>query len=149
MLFRYQPFTAPLPVVSLGGRPDRPRPVVFLSVIGPAGTHGDEGHIDTGADDTVFEERVASLIGIDLTNAPVRTASGVGLVPSTVRYAQVTLRLTDGTEFREWPAWVGFTSARLKQPLLGYAGFLRFFTATFDGERERVELAVNGLYPGA
>jgi hypothetical protein len=43
---------------------------------------------------------------------------------------------------------VGFTSCRLRHALLGFAGFLEFFTATFHGDREEVELAVNGLYPG-
>lgn len=71
------------------------------------------------------------------------------MVQHTIRYAQVTLRLTDGTEFREWPAWVGFTSARLKRPLLGFAGFLQFFTATFFGDREQLELATNPLDPGS
>jgi hypothetical protein len=33
--------------------------------------------------------------------------------------------------------------------LLGFAGFLQFFTATFRGDREEVELAVNVLYPGS
>lgn len=51
-------------------------------------------------------------------------------------------------EFREWEAWAGFTAARMRQPLLGFAGFLQYFTATFDGEGEKLELAVNRLYPG-
>jgi hypothetical protein len=29
----------------------------------------------------------------------------------------------------------------------GFAGFFQFFTATFDGDREHVELTVNALYP--
>jgi hypothetical protein len=70
-----------------------------------------------------------------LTNAPVR-------------YAQVSLRVTDGRERREWAAWAGFTPAKLLSPLLGFAGFLQFFTATFHGDREQVELTVNSLYPG-
>jgi hypothetical protein len=65
-----------------------------------------------------------------------------------VRYASVTLRITDGVEFREWPAVVGFASGNLTRPLLGFAGFLQFFTATFHGDREEVELTVNPLYPG-
>ena len=65
-----------------------------------------------------------------------------------VRYAAVELRLTDGREFRRWPAWVGFTAARLNQPLLGFAGCLQFFGAYFRGDREEVELEVNALYPG-
>jgi hypothetical protein len=58
------------------------------------------------------------------------------------------LKIADLREQREWRAWVGFTSVPLKYPLLGFAGFLQFFTATFDGEREQLELTVNNLYPG-
>jgi hypothetical protein len=32
--------------------------------------------------------------------------------------------------------------------LYGFAGFLQFFTAKFEGDREEVELTVNSLYPG-
>lgn len=70
----------------------------------------------------------------------------MGRVP--IRYAKVKLRLTDGIEFREWTGWVGFTSAALHYPILGFAGVLQFFTTTFHGDREEVELAVNRLYPG-
>jgi hypothetical protein len=44
--------------------------------------------------------------------------------------------------------WLGFTSAPLRQSLLGYAGFLQFFTATFYGDTEQVELTINSLYTG-
>jgi hypothetical protein len=43
---------------------------------------------------------------------------------------------------------VGFTPVRLNRALLGFAGCLQFFTATFHGDREEVELTVNSLYPG-
>jgi hypothetical protein len=43
---------------------------------------------------------------------------------------------------------VAFTSARIAHPALGYAGFLQFFDATFRGQAEEVELAVNPSYPG-
>jgi hypothetical protein len=119
-----------------------------VSVLGPGGSKVHRGLLDTGADDTVFPQDVADDAGIDLTNAPSETFSGVGGLPYTVRYTQVTLRITDGHEFREWPAWVGFTTATMKQGLLGFAGFLQFFTATFHGDREQVELTVNPLYPG-
>jgi len=95
----------------------------------------------------VFPERLAALVGLDLTNAPTGQCTTAGLVHLTVRYAQVTLRLTDGVERREWPAWVGF-SPKIQRPLFGFAGFLQFFTATFHGDREQVELTVNSLYPG-
>jgi hypothetical protein len=60
----------------------------------------------------------------------------------------VTLRLTDGIEFREWPARVGFTQIPLRRALLGFAGVLQFFYALFDGEMEQVELTINANYPG-
>ena len=60
----------------------------------------------------------------------------------------MTLRLTDGREFRKWPAAVGFTPARLAYPMLAFAGCLQYFSATFHGDREEVELTVNSLYPG-
>lgn len=148
MHFPYESFPVPTPVVSLGGRTARPKPVVPTTLIGPTGSHFDRCFLDTGADDTVFPEYLAAKLGIDLTNAPARSATGVGMTPYLIRYAEVILRVTDGTEFREWPAWVGFTPAALRRPLLGFAGCLQFFTAAFDGEREQVTLAVTARYPG-
>jgi hypothetical protein len=146
--FPYKPFFIGHPLWPLAGRRDRPRPTLVASVIGPTGTAVEEGFLDTGADDTVFPEHVATKIGLDLTNAPIGTVSGVGAAFGVLSYAEVTLRITDGREFCEWPARVGFTPASLKRSLLGFAGFLQFFRACFDGEREEVELTTNGRYPG-
>ena len=109
----------------------------------------DRALLDTAADDTVFPDAAAVTAGVDLTNAPLGEASGIGGAPVLVRYAVVELRLTDGIEYRRWTAWVGFTAARLKQPLLGFAGCLQFFGANFRGDREEVELEVNTVYPGS
>jgi hypothetical protein len=146
--YGYYPFRLGQPVVSLAGRWVRPRPLASVTLIGPSGSLLREGLLDTGADDTVFPESWAAAIGVDLTIAPVGQASGVGLVAVPIRYAQVTLRMAQRTEHREWTAWVGFTPAPLRRPLLGFAGVLQFFTATFHGDREEVELAVNSLYRG-
>lgn len=148
LLFRYTIIAVPHAVVPLGGRWSRPRPFIPVGVIGPANTSAVDGYLDTGADDTIFPEGLAKYIGVDLSNAPVGRLTTATLANSPVRYAQVTLRVTDGKEHREWPAWVGFTPAKLQSPLLGFAGFLQFFTAAFRGDREEVELTVNSLYPG-
>jgi hypothetical protein len=148
LVFPYHRFPVRQPLVSLGGRRERPRPVITVTLIGPAGTRVTAGLLDTGADDTIFPERFASDIGIDLTNAPTASGAGTGLHPLTLRYASITLRIADKNEQREWSALVGFTSTPLRQPLLGYAGFLQFFTATFYGDREEAELTINALYPG-
>ncbi len=146
--YSYSPYVAPNPVISLGGRAERPRPVIPVALIGPGGSVSRDGLLDTGADDTVFPAAEATLLGLDLSTAPTGIASGVGTIPYPVRYARVRLRITDGQERREWEAWVGFTAARLRRPLLGYAGFLQFFGANFLEDAEVVELTVNGKYPG-
>jgi hypothetical protein len=149
LIFPYTTFPTPNPICTLHGRQSRPRPVIFVAVIGPNGTSVEKGLLDVGADDTVFPDLVATDVGIDLSQAPTGGASGVGPMSAVVlRYAEVMLRISDGHEHREWPARVGFTSAPLHRPLLGFAGFLQFFSATFHGDREIAELTVNGSYPG-
>lgn len=148
LLFHYKIVPVPRAVQALGGRWSRPRPMIIVSVIGPANTLPTEGLLDTGSDDTIFPESLAHLLGVDLTNAPVGQLTTATLSNAPVRYAQVLLRITDGKEQREWPAWVGFTPVKLQSPLLGFAGFLQYYTATFRGDREEVELTVNSLYPG-
>jgi hypothetical protein len=119
-----------------------------VAVIGPADTRIRIAHLDQGSDDTVFSEALAAQIGLDLTNAPRGSGSVVGGQKIALRYAEVTLRITDGREQREWPARVGFTSTFLSHPLLGFGGFLQFFDALFRGDHEDFELTVNSLYPG-
>ena len=148
LCFPYKRWPSPRPVTPLGGRWVRPRPVVSVTLVGPKGSRVQQALLDTGADDCVFSESLAAQIGVDLTNAPAGSATGVGAGPIAVRYAPVALRLTDGREFREWQGWVGFTAARLAVSLLGFAGCLQFFGAHFRGDREEVELTVNALYPG-
>jgi predicted aspartyl protease len=123
--------------------------MIPVTVIGPSDTRLVTALLDTGADDTIFPEALATRIGVDLSGAPAGTGSGYGMHSGAVRYAEVTLRIADNNERREWQAWVGFTATPLRQPLLGYAGFLQFFDATFRGELEEVELAINGSYRGS
>ena len=149
LVFPYQLRTSPRPVAPLGGRWVRPRPIVTVALLGPAGNRAHPALLDTGADDSVFPESLAARIGIDLANAPTGSVSGLGAGSVALRYAQVTLRLTDGREFREWQGWVGFTAAPLSLSVLGFAGCLQFFGAYFHGDREEVELEANSLYPGS
>jgi hypothetical protein len=148
MRFSYKHIPIRSTALALGGRWVRPRPIISVTLIGPSDSRLREGLLDSGADDTIFPQSLAALLGIDLGNAPVGWASTATLTNVPLRYARVSLRITDGREQRDWPAWVGFTSAKLHHPLLGFAGFLQFFTATFHGDREQVELTVNSLYPG-
>ncbi|SRR5579883_455549 len=148
LVFPYRLKSVNQPILTLGGRWSRPRPLIIVSIIGASSTRVTLGLLDTGADDTVFPQHLAAPLGIDLSNAPIGYMRTANLGRAPVRYAQVRLRITDGVEQRDWPVWVGFTPVPLNQPLLGFAGFLQFFTATFHGDYEKVELTVNSLYPG-
>jgi predicted aspartyl protease len=147
MKFKYRRIRIRRPAPALGGSLFRPRPLVTVTLLSTGGFDVQDALLDTGADDTVFPEKVANNLGLDLSNAPFGEASGTGSATIRLRFAPVQVRLTDGHEFREWPAVVGF-SAHLKQPLLGFAGFLQYFTATFRNDLEEVELIVNSTYPG-
>jgi hypothetical protein len=149
LLSKYVHLRMRSPAIALGGQATRPKPLVPITLLGAVNTRVIQGLLDTAADDTVFPESLATLLGIDLSNAPEAEASGIGGLPAArLRFAQVTLRLATPGEQREWPAMVSFTASRLRFPLLGFAGVLQFFDADFRGEREEVELTINSLYPG-
>jgi hypothetical protein len=148
LVFPYKRYRVSRPLPWLQGRDERPRPTILVTLIGPRNTHVERALLNTGADDTLFPDWVAARLGIPLDSAPTGSGAGVGRQPLSIRYAEATLRVTDNNEQREWRGWVGFTSSPLNQPLLGYAGFLQYFTATFYGDREEVELTINGSYPG-
>lgn len=148
LLFPYRRLPSAAPIVPLGGRMERPRTLIDVTLIGPSATHVMTALLDNGADDTVFPASLASRLGLDLSAAPLHTLTGISGPPAPVAYAQLHLRITDGVEFREWLAWVGFTTARMAYPTLGYSGFLQYFDALFRGHLEEIELAVNAAYPG-
>ena len=63
-----------------------------------------------------------------------------------IRYAQAELRLTDGIEIRRWPACVAF--GPVARPLLGFAGCLQFFDATFLGADHEMIILPNRTFTG-
>jgi hypothetical protein len=150
MKFPYLSASVATPILSLGGALTRARPIIAVRVAGPSGSHLIDGLLDTGSDDTVLEEWVASLIGLDLTNAAHRDIGLVGRIhPVRVSYVSVNLRITDGSqEIYEWPAVIGFTPTKLRYPLFGHAGFLQFFHADFRGDDLEVALMPNTKFPG-
>jgi hypothetical protein len=148
MRYLYKQFNAPFPIIGLGGRLHFPRPIIPVTIVGAQGGASlVDALVDSGSDETLFDERDAHRAGIDLTNAPIRPFGGIVLGGHSARFAQVTLRLSDGIEYHEWTAWVGF-GAGLRRSVLGFCGVMQFFTTTFFGDDEAVELTVNRLYPG-
>jgi hypothetical protein len=146
--FPYLVGRARLPQPSLGGSLWRSRPIIAVRLIGPGADRLTDGLLDTGADDTVFPEWVATLVGVDLTQAEERQVGLAGRKPIHCRYASVRLRITDGSTIYEWVALVGFVTVSLSRPLLGHAGFLQFFDAEFHGANQEVILTPNRSFPG-
>lgn len=147
--FSYRQLPISNPAFTLGEAMFRPRPVVSLSVTASGGTIVEQMLVDSGADEIVLPDRDAMRIGIDLTNAPQGTSGGVGSPMFVVRYALVTLRLSDGNEHRIWDAIVGFASIGISRGLFGYAHGLQYFTTKLDGLAQEVELERNSTYPGS
>lgn len=90
----------------------------------------------------------------------IATSFGVALLPNRshgiswrgnfypLQFGSVTLRLVSQSEICGWSASVGFSAPPIPYPLLGLAGCLECFDATFLGEEQRVELVPNASFPG-
>lgn len=148
MRFKYRLQPRRTPSIPLGGRWVQPRPIISLTLIHGQRTWLGEGLVDDGADDTVFHDSVAATLGIDLTHLPGSVCEAVGGAAIPVRFATVTIRILANQERREWQGCVAFTPIRLRNSLLGFGGFLQFFTAAFHGDLEFLDLTINSLYPG-
>ena len=121
------------------------RPTIPIRVIGRAGDGLAYGLVDTGADETLLPDQFIGPLGVVIRPGDHATivAIGGGAVP--VRYGDVDLDLRQrGEEFR-WAARVAFHPGT--RAILGHAGFLEYFTATFNGRRRHVTLTPNGAAP--
>jgi hypothetical protein len=121
-----------------------------VRVLGPAGRsrYFAEALLDTGSLEIVFPWTTPVSIGATLLPGGGHQLYWHG-TPYPLRFAPVELQFITSTASCRWPAIVGFSSAPLKYPLLGMAGCLEFFDATFRGEDGVVELSPNGKFPGS
>jgi hypothetical protein len=103
LIFPYTIFPTLKPIWTLHGRQSRPRPVIFVAVIGPTGTAVEKGLLDIGADDTVFPDLVATDIGIDLSQA---LTGGAWATPALSSFSAPTFTAT-----ANWP------NSRSMQPI--------------------------------
>lgn len=148
MKFPLRPYHFKSPIPSLSGTLIRYRPVIPITVSGPAATESSFVLVDSGSDDVVFPIATAHRIGIDLTHAPKRSSRGVGSSQGIgIMYADVMLLLSDSQETARWKATVGFTTAALRFPLFGIAGGLEFFRTTLDVSNREIELVMNASLP--
>jgi len=145
--FAYQSVVLRHPSPAIQGATRRLIPMIVVSVTGPGRTMPIRFRLDCGADDTILPQSYAAALGIDLTNAPMAVAETVG--GAIIRYpcATVTFRLSDGIEWCQWEAIVGFVPGSRQTGLAGLAGFLDYFDVGLLGGRE-ITLTPTANLPG-
>jgi hypothetical protein len=104
--------------------------------------------VDSGSDDIILSADKASLLGIDLTNAPEGHAKPFGGGAIRYRYASVRIRVTDLRETCEWETVVGFVNRPLRWYVFGQAGFFQFFDVSFVPPFREVILDPVAAFPG-
>jgi hypothetical protein len=119
------------------------RPVAKLRVAGPSGETYVRLLIDTGADHTLLPMSVADRVGAHLFHDDYNSAKGVSGHEISIIPGRVQLELISDNGCYQWSAVIGFAefaSPEEECSLLGHAGCLEFFTATFDGVARVFEL---------
>jgi hypothetical protein len=124
------------------------RPVVPVTVVGLSMAFPTKGLLDTGATETVLP---AYLFENGLIDPAFREGEegllfGADGRPFRVVYGTVDLAIRLGRKVRRWHAKVAFHPTR-KDVLLGDAGFLRYFTATFNRHERYATLRPTGKFP--
>jgi hypothetical protein len=107
-----------------------------------------EGYSRHRATETILPYSLIAEGLIDPTNTPGETGAiyGIDQNPMPVTYWTVDLAVTLKKKTHRWRAKVAFTTFR-NDVVLGNAGFLRYFTVTFDGANLYSTLRPNGSFP--
>ena len=148
MRFAYLPLPVRWPMQAMGGATVRYRPIVPIHILAPQQLPPVDACIDSAADDTVFPSHFATRLGIDLAAAPKGQARLLGGTLIPVRYASVTVLLSDGYETCEWDATIGFAAVPMRWALLGHAGFLEYFDVHLLGALRQSTVLPNSAFLG-
>jgi hypothetical protein len=127
------------------------RPQIRVWIEGPARIAQVVGLVDTGADVTLLPRRLGDLLAVTLdegSTSPVAGLAGVGIDVST---GMVRWHLGEDRTGPSWSSRVGFVSyadPNDEAIILGHAGFLEYFVATFDGRARHLDLTPADPFPG-
>jgi hypothetical protein len=126
------------------------RPEIPVTIVGPAGELSLIGLVDTGSDNTIFPHSVADLLQIStsLLEGAGATAFGGQRVELQIGDAVLRLHADDGDcAWKSQVCFYDFPSTEDDVVILGHAGFLDYFTATFDGKEAVLTLLPNDQLP--
>lgn len=126
------------------------RPEIPVTIIGRRDASPIIGLVDTGSDNTILPMSVAEKLGV-----PVRATAGPPAQVFGGNHVQlfageVAFELRSADEFIHWKADVyfhDFPPGEVETAILGHAGFLDYFTATFDGLEGILTLLPNEELP--
>ena len=126
------------------------RPVVPIMIFGSTQTFQAKGLLDTGAEESILSFSLIQdgLIDPDYKPGETGQIKGFGGSPIEVTYWTVDLALRLKRKAHRWRAKVAFSPER-NDMVLGNAGFLRYFTVTFHGDKHYTTLRPNGKFPPA
>jgi hypothetical protein len=102
------------------------------------------GLVDSGADMTVLPKAIAEFVGAAMLSSNPGFALGVG-GEIELAYGKVLLQIDFGKNTHRWRVTVGIAEETWTEAVLGHAGFLQFFDATFFGEKRALQLKRNKL----
>ncbi|MBM4069459.1 MAG: hypothetical protein FJ271_10995 [Planctomycetes bacterium] len=145
--YQHEPLAGP-PPPSLSPQLVRWRPLIPVTIIvNSSQRFFPRALLDPGADDTVFPLSLAVSMGVALRGSSTHSLRWRGQ-SHPLRFGDVELELCDGQAAWRWSAIIGFSSAPIRYPILGYCGCLRHFDARFRGEDRIIELETTPSYPG-
>ncbi|MEX2317020.1 MAG: hypothetical protein WD669_07705 [Pirellulales bacterium] len=126
------------------------RPEVLLTVVRASRSGNYLTLVDTGSDSTILPKSLAEYLQIELHEENAFPARAFGGAKVQLLSGDVTFRLAHhGREF-VWNTTVGFFDFPDDDDevvILGHAGFLDYFTATFDGKQGLLTLLPNDELP--
>jgi Predicted aspartyl protease len=126
------------------------RPEIQASVIGPAGKMGVTALVDTGSDQTIFPKSVADRLQIAVTQSEEFPAAAFTGERIELLSGEVELEVINDGRRLAWRTVVWFYDAPdtdKESVVFGHAGFLDYFTATFDGLNAILTLEPNAELP--
>lgn len=126
------------------------RPEIPVTVVGSNGSATYLGLVDTGSDNTVLPKSIADDLGIPVRPASGQDATVFGGHRVQLLVGEAVLGIEADEESLRWRTPVffhDFVAQEEETVVLGHAGFLDYFTATFDGKQGILTLIPNDEIP--